>query len=367
MVLILKNKNIVAVLIISFCLSACIVNNSREKNFFTAPDVENFASSKGRRTLFITSTNYLEDYKIQVKNSQVFRGGLKILQKYLSILKTVESDLLLLNVGDSFVKGDDFDRMIQFFKNNRYDGIGLSLNDFIYLDKKQKLKKIDLPFISSNLLNIRTQKASLKFPSYKILTKNSLNIALISLVSFIPKTMAKKQRNNLLYFEDPVLNFLRLRQYLQKEKNIDIYIALVSFPHTCSLKNIIDEKKNVPSDRLRCSVKNNHLRQFIMRLPKDKIDLIVSSGSTFAEGFIREIPILQNPGRSQFFSRARIVYDIKTKTILKDQTKILSPVSTCHQFFSATKDCYDHGQTELEVMPAKFLGKILQPDIQKSI
>ncbi len=340
-------------------LTSCLESAFRPQKILSSPEWRTTPYRKDHKVLLIASTNDFlgQTREEKKKGSHIQVGGKRVFSNYLTILKKREKELLLLDSGDLFLDDESFKDTLDLYQKAQFDGVGLSLQDFLFL-KRKNYSASDISFISSNLIELETQKPPFGIPEYRIVEKNSLKIAIFSLVSFIPHNMSEIQRENKLYFSDPVANFLKFRHQLETRDKVQIFIALVNFPNSCHSENLFTEKKSKEKNQLQCSEKENHLLSFARRLPKQKIDLIIASGDRFAEGFIEDIPILQNPGMGQFLSRARIVYDIKKSKIISEETKIFPPVETCHYFFVETQDCQPlpESKKEFYLVPAKFLG-----------
>lgn len=287
-------------------------------------------------------------------NTQLHAGGIDYFSSYVKVMRKLYGEnLILLDTGHIFDPNspEKIPQVIQAYKKLGYDGINLTDRE-LKLFSQINYEGEDLPFLSSNIVDLKTLKPTDQFGTlpYKIATIKEIKVGIISLTTFKAVTGKQEKYKRGLYFEDPVLSFLKTKKMLNKSK-VELVILMVSSE---SLDDI------------------HHL---VKRLPPNSVDLIVSGNTYSSAREIEEIPLLQNPGKGQFFSSIELFYDRENRTVLKDKTVNYGPTKICSHFFRSTMDCHyddgsEHRQKRLEIIsdskfetiPAKFLGHEIHSD-----
>ncbi|MBT7610448.1 MAG: hypothetical protein HN576_11875 [Bacteriovoracaceae bacterium] len=339
--------------------------NKAQTQLFSEPEWKDSKRLKNTKRIVIASTHNFKgailyehvkfsapggrvNYKLKV-------GGVSILKTYLDILKyRYSNDLLLLDTGNLFnlddnVKGlnhyREHRKVLQIYEEMGYDAVNLTDVDYRALKIINPMSH-KIPFITSNIINLEKNKPISEFgvAPYKIINKNGVKVGLIALTSFekiLPHTI---QSFRGIYFEDPILSFLKTKKIL-KQKGVKILILMSSVKSFFELKNLVK------------------------RLPPNSVDVIVSGNTYTAEKQILGIPLMQNSGRGQYLSRIEFHLDARDNIILKDLTKKSDLTKICHNFFKQTMDCHSHhikelseervkliAQSNYEIIPAIFLG-----------
>lgn len=315
------------------------------------------------------------------KNLTLKVGGANILSAYLNILrKRYPNELLVLDSGDLFNKTDlkQNQYILKLYNYLQYDGIAFSNHELqTLIENTDYLNQYPVSFINSNILDLKTGKPleDSQLLPYKIVTVNDIKIGIIGITS--PSNTSKKLYSKVkgVYFEDPVLSFLKTKKILRREK-VNVTILLTQINTDCISDNPQYQKSYINSSslQLNCPSQNDELTKFINRLPPQSIDVIITGNLNFSNGFIGNIPIIQNKGQGRYLSRIELYYDQRRKRVVKEKTTIHSPTKLCHQFFEGTQDCHtgkelpklnlpwvgDKHRLErlksFKLVPAKFLG-----------
>jgi len=343
------------------------------------------------KKILVASTNNIED-KIN-PTSEVNRktgkpinlkiGGVEILSGYINIAKKrYENAFILLDSGHLFSKGGHYSQKMTTIKaisSLPYDGVLLSSREIITADKfsevKEGLNKVTIPFINSNIKSIKTNEKFKHYGalSYRIIKRSGLNIAILGVTDY--KHIKDKDQIKNLFFEDPVLSFLKIKEELKSLK-VDITILMANITSDCLVKGKSKEKPGIKRKefQLECN-STSGVYNLIKRLPPKAIDLVVSSDTKMVEGYVGETPVLQNIGHGKYLSMYEIHWDYKKKKIITDKSNIKSPTALCHNFLKLTEDCSSlesigdyilenvKEDASFELIEATFLGKQVKRDI----
>lgn len=366
-------KNVLIILLIT----SCSFRNDSLKRFFSDPSFEKAFSSKNLEEVFILSSN---GFQGQLELSQevmeglpsIKVGGSDVITSYVDITREKYPNLLFLDSGNIFdLKSKNFSKTLALYDSLNIDGVALTDTDLSLLfDSKEDIK---VPLINSNLIDMKLGKnVTIKSLSgSKVLEKGKVKIAVFSVLE--PKSSSNIVKG--IYIKDPIFSLLKEKEPIGKEE-VHLNILMATIKSGCVSDSPMDKKpfKDHSSFQLKCP-ENDQLFKFISRLPPNFIDLIILNNNLFADGFIGELPIIQNPGRGKFFSRIKITYDLTRKKIVREKSEILPPLKTCHHFFASTEDCHlGPGNLSLreqkridwilesgnEIAPAIYLGEKLQ-------
>jgi 2',3'-cyclic-nucleotide 2'-phosphodiesterase (5'-nucleotidase family) len=347
------NKSFLS-LIILVLFGSCTFNQVPTK-VLSLPDYKTEEMNDEVVKVVIASTQnfkgQLESQKIdlpETKLPQLELGGINLLSSYIKILRKVHGNsLILLDAGDLFneTSPENIPRTIRAYKELGYDGINLTDRELKVLED-MKYSVEDLPFLTSNILDLKTLKPTSLHGSlpYKIIEISNIKIGIISVTPFKAIKDKKDDFKTGLYFEDPVLSFLKIRKVM-KRKGINLTVLMIS-------------EKNI-----------DNVHRFVKRLPPNSVDVIVSGNTKSNATLIEGIPILQNHGEGKFISSIELYYDRQDRVIIVDKTKNHGMIKTCSRFFQSTMDCHldKEGKwfekrmemikdSKFQTVPAKFLG-----------
>ena len=350
-------KHVLLILLIT----SCSFRNDSLKRFFSDPSFEKGLSPKNLEDIFILATNgfqgQLELSKEVLEGLPPINvGGSEVITTYVDITREKFPNLLFLDSGNIFdLKSKDFSKTLEFYYSLDIDGIALTDTDLSLLfDSKEKIK---IPFLNSNLIDMKLGKNVVmsNLSTSKVYEKGKVKIAVFSIIE--PKSSSNIVKG--IYIKDPIFSLLKEKELIEKEE-VHLNILMATIKSGCISDSPMDKKsfKDYESFQLKCP-ENDQLFKFISRLPPNFIDLIILNNNLFADGFIGELPIIQNPGKGKFFSRVKITYDLSLKKIVKEKSEILSPLKTCHQFFASTEDCH-LGQENLSLKEKKRIDWILE-------
>jgi 2',3'-cyclic-nucleotide 2'-phosphodiesterase (5'-nucleotidase family) len=353
-----------AVLIVTTLPSSCSFNKA-PTHLFSEPDWEYSKQIKNTKRVVIASTHnfegalFEEHVKFPVTNGRVNYklrvGGVSTLKTYIDILKyRYNKDLVLLDTGHLFNLDDnvkdlnhyqEHHKILKVYEQMGYDAINLTDVDYRAL-KIINPKSHRIPFITSNIINLEKNKPVSDYgvAPYKIINKNGVKIGIIALTSFEKLLPRTTQNFRGIYFEDPILSFLKTKKILKK-KGAQIFLLM------SSVKSI------------------QELKSLVKRLPPNSVNAIISGNTYSTETEIAGIPLMQNSGKGQYISRLEFRVDMADHVVLKDHTKTLDVTKVCQNFFKSTMDCHTHhvkelsrervkiiAQSDYEVIPAMFLG-----------
>jgi len=275
-------------------------------------------------------------------------GGINLLSTYIKILRKVHGDsLILLDAGDLFneTSPENIPRTIRAYKELAYDGVNLTDRELKILEDI-KFKVENLPFLTSNILDLKTLKPTDIHGSlpYKVIEVSGVRIGIVSVTPYKAVKDKKDDFKTGLYFEDPVLSFLKARKTLRKQ-GVNLTVLMIS-------------EKDI-----------DNVHRFIKRLPPNSVDVIVSGNTKSNATLIEGIPILQNFGEGKYISSIEIYYDRQDRVIIADKTRNHGMIKTCSKFFQSTMDCHlDRNEkwfekrmemikdSKFQTIPAKFLG-----------
>lgn len=348
------NKTTLLVIILIF-LGSCTFNQVPTK-VLSLPEYKSEETEDEVVKIVIASTQnfngQLKSQTIEIpkqgKLPELEVGGINLLSSYIRILRKVHGDsLILLDAGDLFNEKspEDIPRTIRAYKELGYDGINLTDRELKILEN-MKHNVEDLPFLTSNILDLKTLKPTSLHGSlpYKIINVANIQVGIISVTPFKAIEDKKDDFKTGLYFEDPVLSFLKARKEL-KSKGVNLLVLMIS-------------EKNI-----------DNVHRFVKRLPPRSFDVIISGNTKSDATLIDGIPILQNYGEGRFISSIEIFYDRQDKVVILDKTKNHGMIKTCSKFFRSTMDCHiDENEkwfekrleiikdSKFQTVPAKFLG-----------
>ncbi len=311
-----------------FCLMlwGCATTDIPTKVFTTPANYITEQSDNLRKITIASTSNFQdsfapiqEEYSSETKGvrARVESGGAELLSSYLNILKNNnKSNLILVDAGGIFKENSspqDQQKTIKIFRHLNYDAIAFSDSESQLLRNAQPSP--ELPFLASNSVDLATGKNinKLGVKSFLIKKINNVKIAIAS-VNFYKK--GKEKNTNKIYYEDPILSFLKVKRRLRRKK-IEFVILLV---HTYG-----DVDK---------------FASFVKRLPPNSVDLIVTDAMENGPKTMRSIPILHAPGKGQFLSHIELYYNKDTRQVAPNLTQYYGKTKTCRFFFASTLDCH---------------------------
>ncbi len=307
-------------------------------------------------------------------------GGAEVLSHYLRLIKRKFNDnALILDAGDTSHANDDIKKLamrLKVMEKLPFDSVLFSGEDYLSQDLFNNWSDYQIPFLNSNILDLRTQKP-IKLTnlfSSQIIEKSGLKIGLIGLIDIQSLSVEKQKKLNGVYFQDLVAAFLKFKNRL-RAKGAQILILLSHIPTQCQSKPIYEAKKGKNIPKLRCASKDP-LKQFIERLPQNSLDLIVLSGRSHGSGRIGKFLVLNEPVNGHYLGQVSLFFDHEKKRVLFEKNKLHPRIKTCHKFFASTLDCHVHEvdwrwrknrhkimeHSAYALIPAKFLGFEVQAD-----
>lgn len=321
-------------------------------------------------------------------------GGAPIIAGYFNILrKKYPHELVLLDGGDLYqgtmisnhFKGEP---VVKFYNELHYTALTIGNHEFDYgpaaLDRtkalphedrfgslKKNLKQSKVPFVSSNIIDLKSGV----MPSWpgleQILIKNINGVKVGILGAATTETVFKTLKDNVrgLYFENLAKTALIYSEKLRL-KGAQVVILVTHAGTTCGQElaknlNVPLELVNFnPEDSSLCNM-SDELARALNQLPEGTLDAVVA-GHTHAKiaNFINGIPVIESFNFGKYLGRMELYYDLKEKRVLKDKTKIYQPTKFCHKFFRESLDCnpFDSTINHEDQVDATFLGEAIVPD-----
>ena len=347
---------------IIFFIFSCSFRNDSLKRFFSDPSFERNNSEKNTEQVLILSTNgflgqleSLEEIFPGLPTIKV--GGKDVFTSYIDITREKYPNVLFLDGGNILgPKPSDLTKTLEFYSTLGVDGVALTDSDLNSL--KDPILETKLPFINSNFMDLKSGKTfEMKGLSKSmIFEKGKIKIAVYSVIE--PHSYSNLIEG--LNVKDPIFSLLKEKGAIEEEEDIHLNVLLVSLKTGCYSESPLEKKsfKDSENFQLICP-KNDELFKLISRLPPNFINLIILNNNFFADGFIGQIPVIQNPGKGKYVSRVNITYDLLKKRIVTDKSEILPPLKTCHRFFASTEDCH-LGKQEMSINEKKRIDLILE-------
>ena len=363
----LKAINIFLLLLLISCQKEIIRPEFSRPN---TPKKINLTLDKHTKRIVIATTNNFNSSVSGITDSTFSQapiaiGGADFLPSYLEILRKEYKDEVLLVDAGYFVNSKKNPvinkRTMKLYEILSYDAILLSENEILNL---QSDHGIQLPFVNSNVINLKENRVINKFGStpYIIKKVNGVRVAIVGISIYKSKLKTEGNISGLL-FDDPVASLITMRSQLKKKS--DIIVALVHVQTKCST--------NGESDLKECPDNNEKLKKLVKRFPPNLVDVIIGGDSNYGSEFIQGIPVIQNFGHGKYLGQLDLYYDTKAKKLINSNTKIYPPLKLCSRFYKSTQDCHvdkDHGakrrqikESRYQLDVAKFLDSTIVPSL----
>ena len=321
--------------------------NSENTNIFSMPKpiAKNDNAPVTEITFALTSSlagNMDAEKEFYERNQGVFInvGGCEYLKKYLWALKQGLGDSLVLSHVGSVLSKDGKNNLstVSCLSKIGYDFIAPSAYDVVNR-KNLEYERLTKNFIVNNFLDLQTGKAlnNHPFTSTMLLEKNGINVGVISI--FDPElTQGQISANyiNGVYIEDMVATILKEKNDL---RNKGANIIVLALQNLSNCEGNVKSLEGAKAEQLICRF-SDPLKSVLKKIPGGTIDIILSASPLMGNGFLAEVPVLQNIGKSKFISLAKLYFDTKEKKLLKNRSLVLPPLKVCHQYFEKTQDCY---------------------------
>ena len=368
------NVGILSVLIF---LTSCFFSPHSIKQIFSEPKYE----EKKASLIFLISNGFSGQLtpKESIQYSSNFNevpniwiGGERAFFSYFSISKEkYNTSAILLDSGNLFKIGSsdaEKEKVLKLYEQIGFDAVALSQKDLREISPFEGEKEYKIPFVLSNIVEIKKLKRFKKngVVPYKIIKKGPYNIGIINITSM------KKFKAG-LYMEDPILAIIKINKKFRR-KNVDFTVLMADINSKCKSPPAQSAKsfKDFSKYQLICPSKDP-LLSFVKRLPPNSVDLILTNNKIEAQGFLKNIPIVQTTGEGKFLARVLINVSTEGKKLDHMHSFILPPILTCNNFFGSTQDCYlgegenyfskESARMEIirkssyKMVPATYLGK----------
>ena len=319
------------------------------------------------------------------KNKFLKVGGAAIFSSYVKILREKFQDqVVLLDGGNLFFDGSDFNeaqKVIDFYSHLQYDGIIFSEKELFSLNENSEnhkyLEKKKIPLINSNIINLKKWSLLNKggLLPWRLVTVNDVSIGIMGVTGFDALSFKPHSQLKGYYFEDPAYSIIKTRSTLVK-KGAEVIVLITHLKSNCHYKDPQKSQmiKRYPEFKLHCPNAKDPLSTLLEKIPPNFLDAIIVGNTDSIDGFIGNIPILQNKGNGEYFSRLELFYDKENKRVISEKTFIYPPTKLCLHFFADTNDCLRkgpgfftrvfRGRKERELVPARFLGVQITKDLE---
>ena len=355
-----------------FVLQACTkptIQKARyvEPNWFapseTAKTLDIFVTSKTFDQLESKQAVYYDNSKAPVKF-----GGAKLLLSYRDIAKKRETTpQLWLDLGNNCdPKSDVVHQQIVLHLLNRMnlDAAVFSSNELAQIGIAPR-KDFSIPYVNSHLIDLAAAKSfeNEMIKPWRIIEKNNIKVGIIAITYFEKLKENQNDKTLGLYFEDMVLGILRVKKEFEKEK-VNATVLMAQIPSSCSAQN----------DSLACSNDNDALKQILLRLPPNAVDLVVTNSDQIESGKLNHYSIVNVPAGGRWIARAQIKLEKDTES--RPEVALMQPLRVCNTFYHDTEDCHVPSskepdtsertlalkKSEKEMKPAKFWGHEITED-----
>ncbi|MCY4524561.1 MAG: hypothetical protein OXB84_07475, partial [Halobacteriovoraceae bacterium] len=242
-------------------------------------------------------------------------------------------------------------------------------------ENRQYLKKKDIPLINSNIVNLK--KWSLLREGgllpWRMVNINGVSVGIMGVTGFDAAKLNPSAQLKGYYLEHPALSLIITRRRLVK-KGAEIIVLITHLKSKCHYQD--PKKSNMIKKgtefNLRCPGSKDPLPALLAKVPPYFLDVVVVGNTNGIDGFIDNVPILQNKGKGEYLSRLELYYDKEKKKIISDKTIIHPPTKLCLHFFADTDNCLNkgpgfftkifQGNKEKDLIPARFLGVEISKD-----
>lgn len=327
-------------------LTACSDKKAYTEIYSIPEKIETSVKAPIQRVTFALTNNL--DGKIEPqkefyeKNQGVFllNGGCSQTVKYVKALKEFHKDSLVFAHVGSILSGDDSNTLssISCMTKLEHDVVAPSPKDILRKELFHD-NRISPSFLVSNYIDLKTGKPlnDPPFVSSIFLEKNGVNVGVISIITpEILHSQTGKNFINGIFIEDVTTSILKEKNDL-KAKGAHI-IALMAQTLTHCHGSVLTMQK-LKTEQLDCRF-SDPLKNIIKKLPAGSIDIILSGANNMGNGYLAEIPVLQNTGEAQYISLAELYVNTATNQLLKERTRVLPPIKICSKYFEKTQDCF---------------------------
>jgi len=363
----------VGILSFLLLLTSCFFSPQSLKRIFSEPE---FVKKKASLILLISngfSGQLSPKEGLKLENApNLWIGGEKAFFSYFQISKQKYNEqALLLDSGNIFKKGSssvEKEKVIKLYESIGFDAVALSQDDLKEISPFEGEKAYKIPFVLSNIVEIKKLKRLNKngILPFKIIEKGPFKIGIINITSM------KKFKDG-LYMEDPILAVIKIKKIFRRKK-VDFTILMADLNSKCMSPPSQNARsfQNFAKHQLHCPGKDP-LYLFVKRLPPGSVNLILTNNKIEAQGFLKNIPIVQTTGEGKFLARVLINLSSESQKLDLKSSYLLPPILTCNNFFGSTQDCYlgegknyfskENARMEIirsskyKMIPATYLGK----------
>lgn len=302
-------------------------------------------------------------------------GGIAAMKAYSDVFKEeFENKVLFVDSGSFINPSKDINETLYYYNFLNPDVISLGSGEFAmdvntskYLRRLSRITiKLKSDVITSNLFDLENAKRAEIRNVNESATKtiNDIKVGFISTLS--ENMISTLPENNFkgLYIQSAASNIITKADELRRS-GAKVIVLLTNSTIDCN--SLLASKNDLPLSKVNfdpssssdCQKENSDLYNILSQLPRNAIDLVVTSdGEGKTANFINNIPVIQNPGKGQFYSWVELSFDTKLQVIDESKTTIHQPIMLCHHFLKDSQDCYMKEKlSDKEIIPAMFLGR----------
>lgn len=309
-------------------------------------------------------------------------GGAEYISAYYSRLREAHPNRVILLAGGDIFQGTMLSNnyegapVLEFLNYLGYDAAALGNHEFDYGPVgplsvpqspdddpvgalKQLLEQSRFPFLSANLKERATGKPPswARFAPSTLIEREGVKIGVLGLSTESTPTTTQPPNVVGLEFLPLALATQQAAEELRRQGAEIVLVVSHAGTECKDLKNPLDESS--------CD-QNEEIPRLLHALPPNTVDAVVGGHThQFVANFIAGTPVIESGSNGTAFGRIELTFDKKTRTLLRDKTKILPPQMVCREVFVGTGACDSaaarrspDGKTE----PATFLGAPIVPD-----
>lgn len=307
-------------------------------------------------------------------------GGAQVIEQYLSILRQNSPNTVLLDSGDIFSPEVRTDDIKQFYEKLGFDALTLGTSDFNiklpdgYQSSPQFFKdfvaKSKTPLVLSNLYDLRTAR-HIEWPGVKPYLLKQVGELKVGVIGLIPDDIVGKTTvdNRLGLFVENMLQSTLRQARLLRSLGANIVVVITHQNIHCGYQ--VAKEKKLPLEKVNFEPHNENLcdltgilGDYVKRLPPQLVDLVIG-GRTEEKvaNYVGNTIVMSGFPKGSSFSLVDFYFDKKSKQLIPELTQVYQPIMTCHEFFSATNDCYyrDPSINHSKRIPAIFFEKEIKP------
>lgn len=343
---------ILFILPLAFLISAC---STPAPDTSARPGGPVIATDPNIETVVILGTNDIHgalppmQLKTKDDGTSYERGGAAYLASYLRILKAEYGDrLLLLDGGDEFQGSIESNSekgapMVQFLNTVGITAAAIGNHEFDFKQDALRLRMAEAkyPYLAANI----TDKSTGKRPDYPnfmpsmLVQTGRVKVGIIGLSTRETPVTTIPENVRGLEFTDLAAATQREAKSL-RAKGAQVVVIVGHVGQSCDISPSTKNQIRKEGDTVGDCDKSDEVYQLLSSIPRGTVDAMVSGHShTIVHHWINGVPVIQSGSRGHQFHLLYLEYNVATKKVLADQTRIEGPVPVCPRIFRNQGDC----------------------------